>query len=89
MSEKKYGRAINKETFAVLALYLLFFLWWYFTAYGLGSGDPTEYKYVFGFPAWFFYSCIAGYVGITVLLWLVVKFVFTDIPFEEEDGQNG
>jgi uncharacterized membrane protein YhdT len=81
-------KAINKETTVTLVLYAIFFGWWYLTAYGLGSGDPSEYKMIFGFPAWFFYSCIVGYVGISVLLWVVVKFFFTDVPFNEEENQD-
>lgn len=77
------GKVIRRETRIILALYLLFFLWWYATAYGLGGGDPLEYKYIFGFPAWFFYSCIVGYIGISVILWLVVRLFFKDISFGE------
>lgn len=77
------GKVIRRETRIILALYLLFFLWWYATAYGLGGGDPLEYEYVFGFPAWFFYSCIVGYIGISVILWLAVRLFFKDISFSE------
>lgn len=76
-------KAAKKETVIVLGLYLLFFAWWYFTAYGFGD-DPSEYSYVFGFPEWFFYSCIAGYAGISVLLWVCVRFFFAETDFEEE-----
>jgi uncharacterized membrane protein YhdT len=88
LSEKKHGKTLNRETWAVLGLYLVFFLWWYLTAYGLGGGDPHNYKYIFGFPEWFFYSCIVGYIGITILLWVVVKCFFKDIPFDEEESHE-
>lgn len=87
MATKEEVRATNKEVVVVLVMYLLFFAWWYFTAYGFG-GNPESYKYVFGFPEWFFYSCIVGYLGISVLLWIVVKFFFKDIDFEGEEKVN-
>lgn len=82
------GKVIRKETWIVLALYLLFFLWWYVSAYGLGGGDPLEYEYILGFPAWFFYSCIVGYLGISVILWLTVRLFFKDISFGEENNNE-
>lgn len=75
---------MRKETFITLALYLLFFLWWYATAY-FGESDPAKYSYICGFPKWFFLSCIVGYIGISLLLWLCVKLFFTDIPFDSEE----
>ena len=41
-----------------------------------------EYSYVFGLPAWFFYSCVAGYPVVTFILWLVVRNFFADIPLD-------
>jgi uncharacterized membrane protein YhdT len=38
-----------------------------------------------GFPEWFFYSCIVGYIGISALLALAVKLFFKDIPPDEDD----
>ena len=73
---------VKKETLIVIGLYLLFFAWWYLTAYGFGD-DPSEYGYILGFPEWFFYSCIVGYVGISVLVWTCVRFFFTEIDLKE------
>jgi len=73
---------VKKETLIVIGLYLLFFAWWYLTAFGFGD-DPSEYGYILGFPEWFFYSCIVGYVGISVLLWICVRFFFTEIDLKE------
>ena len=41
--------------------------------------DPAEYEYILGFPEWFFYSCIAGYVGISLILWGAVRLFFKDL----------
>lgn len=80
-------KILKKETAVTLALYLLFFLWWYITSYCTET-DPSKYSYIFGFPRWFFLSCIAGYIGISVLLWLCVKFFFKDIPFDNKENSD-
>lgn len=78
----------NKEALITLGLYLGYFVWWYACAYGLGSGDPGEYSYVWGFPAWFFYSCIVGYPLIAFTLWLVVRLFFRDMPLDAYQGAD-
>ncbi|MEG1642059.1 MAG: YhdT family protein [Synergistaceae bacterium] len=78
-------KSTNKEVFIVLALYGLFFLWWYLSAYSFGE-DPSKYKFICGFPEWFFYSCIVGYLVISFILWGVVHFFFKDISLDE--GEN-
>ena len=88
MSKHEYiKKSSNRETIIILGLYLLFFLWWYVTAYGFGD-DPSEYKYILGFPEWFFYSCIAGYAGISVILWIVVRLFFKEIDLDEKEYNN-
>ena len=81
--DSRYRQA-NREALISLAMYVLFFAWWYVTAYGLGSGDPGEYTYVMGLPAWFFYSCVVGYVGISILVWAVVRIFFSDVSIEDD-----
>lgn len=77
----------NKEALVSLAVYAVYFLWWYLSGYGIGNTDPETYSYIFGFPSWFFYSCILGYPLITVILWLVVRVFFKEIPLDA-DVQN-
>ncbi len=79
------------EALCSLALALLFFLWWYLFAYGLGSGDPAGYSLVMGLPAWFFYSSVLGPMLFCCLAWLMVKFLFKEVSLEahEEDQQEG
>ena len=87
MKNSTRARSAKKETYIVIGLYLLFFAWWYVTAYSFGN-DPSKYNYILGFPEWFFYSCIVGYVGISTLLWICVRFFFTEIDFDEEAKNN-
>ena len=70
----RYAQA-NREALLTLGAYGLYFVWWYACAYGLGHGDPEGYDYIFGLPAWFFLSCIAGYPLLSALL-----------PLDEEGG---
>lgn len=79
--DRRYKQA-NKEALISLGLYIAYFLWWYFFAYGMGSKDPSQYTYVMGLPAWFFYSCILGYVVISAAVWIAVKLFFKDIPLD-------
>lgn len=87
MTEKDYIKVTNRETRIIIGLYLLFFVWWYAAAYGFGD-DPSQYRYILGFPEWFFYSCIVGYIGISLLLWAVVKRFFTELPFDKEEEND-
>ncbi|OZU88897.1 sodium:pantothenate symporter [Virgibacillus indicus] len=77
----------NREALIGVGLVVFNFIWWFAFAYGLGSKDPAEYTYVFGFPAWFFYSCILGFIIMAVLVTFIVRKFFTEIPFEDE-GDN-
>ena len=80
----RYAQA-NREALLTLGAYALYFVWWYVCAYGLGSGDPDDYSYILGLPAWFFTSCIAGYPLLSVILWVMVRRCFKDIPLDEEE----
>ncbi|MBD8027935.1 YhdT family protein [Ureibacillus sp. Re31] len=85
MQDKRFQIA-NREALIGVALVMINFAIWFGFAYGLGSGDPTEYQYILGFPAWFFYSCIAGSIFMIFLIWLTIKIFFKDVPFE--DGEE-
>ncbi len=85
MKDKRFKIA-NREAIIGIILVLINFIWWYAFAYGMGSGDPKSYTYILGMPAWFFYSCVIGFVLMVVLVTLAVKFLFTEVPFEDEEG---
>lgn len=81
MANNRYKQA-NKEALITLGLYLFFFSWWTIFAFWLGSGDPEDYTYVLGLPAWFFYSCVVGYLLITLVLWLVLRLFFKEVDLD-------
>jgi uncharacterized membrane protein YhdT len=85
-TEDKRFKQAHKEALIGVGLVVFNFLWWYGFAYGLGSRPVKSFHYVFGMPAWFFYSCIAGYIVVTLLVIVLVKFFFRDIPFDGEKG---
>lgn len=85
MANKRYKQA-DKEALITLLMYAFFFLWWTVFAFGLGSGDPENYSYVFGLPAWFFYSCVAGYPVVSIILWVVIRKWFVDMPLDDLTG---
>lgn len=81
----KRFKIAHQEALIGVVLVVINFVWWYGFAYGLGSKKVEDYSYIFGLPAWFFYSCIAGFVVMIILVSLTVKFLFKDVPFEEEE----
>jgi len=84
----KAFKQADREALITIGLYVFFFLWWTVFAFWLGAGDPDDYSYVFGLPAWFFYSCVVGYPVVTFLLWLAIRKFFADIPLDEPEQDN-
>lgn len=78
-------RIANREALIGVGLALFNFIWWFGFAYGLGSRPVAEYTYIFGLPAWFFYSCVVGFLVISILVIVIVKFFFVEVPFDEEE----
>ena len=44
----------HREAIIGVILVIINFIWWFGFAYGLGSRSPEEYRYILGFPDWFF-----------------------------------
>ncbi len=90
MKERDRNRQIKKEAAISLGLYAAFFIWWYFTGYGIAEiGTPETYTYVWGLPLWFFLSCILGYILFCAATVLVVKLLFKDMSLDDlEDGED-
>lgn len=87
MEDPRY-KVAHKEAAIGVMLAVFNFIWWYGFAYGMGSGPVSQYHFILGFPAWFFYSCILGFIIVTVLLILAVKFLFTDISLEDDEWER-
>ena len=78
----------EKEAWIGIGLVLFNFIWWFGFAYGMGSDPVDKYQYIFGLPAWFFYSCIAGFIIMVLLVAVVLKVFFTEVSFEEAEGEQ-
>lgn len=78
----------HREAWIGVGLALFNFVWWFGFAYGMGSRPVEEYSYVFGLPDWFFYSCVVGFLVIAVLVVVIVKFFFIEVPFDEEEDSQ-
>ncbi|BCS95829.1 sodium:pantothenate symporter [Desulfoluna limicola] len=79
----------NKEAIIAVGLSLAYFIWWYATAYGYGDAPVSEYAYILGFPEWFFYSCIAGFVLFAILAALMVRFLFKEVSLAKSEESTG
>lgn len=86
--ERQIEKIANREALIGVGLAIFNFIWWFGFAYGLGSKDPSEYTYVFGLPAWFFYSCVLGFVVMVALIIIVIKKFFVEVPLDEEEKRS-
>lgn len=78
----------NREALIGVGLVVFNFMWWFSFAYGLGSKDPKDYSYVFGLPAWFFYSCVVGFIVMSTLVTVIVSKWFVEVPFDDEEREQ-
>ncbi|WP_082235444.1 YhdT family protein [Halobacillus massiliensis] len=81
-------RIAHREALIGVGLVIFNFIWWFGFAYGLGGKSPDSYSYILGLPAWFFYSCVLGFIVMAVLVTVIVKFWFVDVSFDEEGGDG-
>ncbi|HLR52332.1 MAG TPA: YhdT family protein [Candidatus Avamphibacillus sp.] len=88
-SKKDYRfKVANREALIGVGLAIFNFIWWYAFAYGLGSENPSEYTYIFGLPAWFFYSCVVGFIVMVILVTVIVKLFFVEVPFDDVEEER-
>ena len=78
----------HREALIGVVLAIVHFIWWFGFAYGLGSKPVEEYSYILGFPDWFFYSCIVGFILVAITVIILVKFVLKDVSLEEEGDEQ-
>ena len=78
----------HREAKIGVCLAIAHFLWWFGFAYGLGSRPVEEYTYILGFPDWFFYSSIVGFVLIALTIVVIARFFLTEVSFEEEEARE-
>lgn len=74
----------QREAYIGVILVVINFVWWFGFAYGIGSEPVESYTYIFGLPAWFFFSCVGGFILMVTLVILAVKLLFKEVPFDDE-----
>lgn len=74
----------ENEAWIGIGLVIFNFIWWFGFAYGMGSSSVEQYKFIYGLPAWFFYSCVLGFVIMVILVIIFIKFFFKEVSFDEE-----
>lgn len=88
------NKQLKKEVLITLALYIFYFVWWYYFAYIYCPSNVEDYEYILGLPSWFFYSCVLGLVLINTLVYFCVKMFFKDFDLDaienkkKKDGGN-
>ena len=89
LTEKERDHQMKKEALISAGLYAGFFIWWYFTGYGIAEkGTPETYTYVLGLPMWFFLSCSVGYVLFCIATVVVVKKFFKDFDLGDDEEEE-
>jgi uncharacterized membrane protein YhdT len=78
----------NKESFVTLLYFLLHMV--VVGGIGLAIGynkGVDQIKFIAGFPSWFFYSSIIGWIFLSLVPIFMIKYYFTDMSLEPE-GDN-
>lgn len=70
----------NKEARWAVYLTLIYLVGWLLTAY-----LPTNEPGITGLPRWFELSCLFLPLTFIILCWLMVKYLFKDMPLEDHD----
>lgn len=78
--DKRFVQA-HKEARWALGLTLLYLAAWLASAYIPGSAQGFS-----GLPHWFEMACLLMPLIFILLCWLMVRFIFRDIPLEDSDA---
>lgn len=69
-----------KLTFIVQILFTAFTIG---AAYILGKGDPKDYTYIMGMPAWWFAVILISFIFLGIVIY-ITKTTFTDMDLTDE-----
>lgn len=79
--DKRFAQA-DKEARWAFGLTLAYLLGWLLSAY-----LPANIQGITGLPQWFEISCLLLPLLFIILCWLMVHYVFRDIPLEHTDAK--
>ncbi|MCA6221320.1 MULTISPECIES: YhdT family protein [Photorhabdus] len=72
----------HKEALWAVFLTLAYLIGWLLTAY-----LPSDAPGVTGLPRWFEMACLLLPVVFIILCWLMVTFIFKEVPLEDENAK--
>ncbi|KMW74110.1 hypothetical protein TI10_07810 [Photorhabdus luminescens subsp. luminescens] len=72
----------HKEALWAVLLTLAYLIGWLLTAY-----LPNDTPGVTGLPRWFEMACLLLPIVFIILCWLMVKFIFKEVPLEDENAK--
>ncbi|TNH42680.1 YhdT family protein [Photorhabdus luminescens] len=72
----------HKEALWAVLLTLAYLIGWLLTAY-----LPSDTPGVTGLPHWFEMACLLLPIVFIILCWLMVKFIFKEVPLEDENAK--
>ncbi|MDW0108682.1 YhdT family protein [Sporosarcina aquimarina] len=81
-------KTAHKEAWIGVVLAIFNFVWWFGFAYGLGGRPVEEYTYILGLPDWFFWSCVVGFILMSIITVVLAKFVLTDMPLDDDPAYH-
>ncbi|TDB56022.1 YhdT family protein [Photorhabdus luminescens] len=79
--DKRFVQSHKEALWAVL-LTLAYLIGWLLTAY-----LPSDTPGVTGLPRWFEMACLLLPIVFIILCWLMVKFIFKEVPLEDENAK--
>ena len=75
-------RQCNREALYGVILGGINVLLWLIGGYGFGRGNPENFTYILGFPAWFFISCILNALVAIAGTIFIVRTRMKDMPLD-------
>ena len=79
--EDKRLKRTTKELFITIITYSIYSFLMIFNLYTFGMQEPSEYKYILGFPQWIF-NLISLLVLMIITVELITTFVYKDMDLE-------
>ena len=73
----------KKEMFICFAIFVVFAVAMLLVVYVVGGGDPAQYNYILGMPAWYFWIFVVCFGTAAVIAVLLDK-VFKHMSLESE-----
>lgn len=78
----------KKEMLITFGVQLAYTIIMILVAYTVGRGDPNDYKFIMGMPAWWFY-CLLITIGFIGVIFFLTHYVYTNVSVEAYVDNDG